>query len=195
MTFNASSNVQAVLRQIDPVDLVIEGDDNSWAAFSRDGLYRYALGRFWGEGELWPAPTMLFIGHNPSTADHRVDDPTLRKDIVYAKRERCGGVVLANVMAYRSTEKAGLIGRDIDPVGPLNIRVLRQLTRMSPIVAAWGRIDERLHARVVPALCLFELAGTLANKDLRVFCLGKNQDGSPKHPLYLPNAQPLEPWP
>jgi len=51
------------------------------AVLSRDGLYRYALRRVWDPAR----PAVLFIGLNPSTADHRIDDPTIRRCVRFAR--------------------------------------------------------------------------------------------------------------
>jgi hypothetical protein len=69
-------------------------------------------------------------------------------------------------------------------VGPANDHFLSDLAqRAGIIVCAWGagalgqdRVDQVLRL--------------LKGRDLK--CLGRNADGTPKHPLYLPKAATLE---
>ena len=70
------------------------------AVFSPCRTYRYALSRVWAADK----PYALFIGLNPSTADETLDDPTIRRCIDFAKRWGYGGLVMANLFAYRATE-------------------------------------------------------------------------------------------
>ena len=72
-----------------------------------------------------------------------------------------------------------------DPVGPLNpVAIERCIAAADRVVLAWGKIDPRLG-----------VAARFEAVDGQAQCLGKNGDGSPRHPLYLPNATPLEVWP
>jgi hypothetical protein len=64
-----------------------------------------------------------------------------------------------------------------DPVGPRNEEALKSIIRKAEvIVAAWGKHWLNDAARKLAAWILLQ-------KHTR--CLGRNQDGSPKHPLYL----------
>lgn len=170
-------------RHLLKLGLDVWGDDTSWAAFSPCGRYRYALGR----GDLCPllsARCMVFVLHNPSTADHSSDDPTLRKCLAFARREGCDRVILVNRFAFRSTDKARLLGLP-DAVGPLNSAVVPlAFSAGDLLVFAWGLVDHRID--YVPAWQF----GFLPRQ-----CLGINGDGSPKHPLYLPNDTALVGWP
>ena len=69
------------------------------ANFSRCRQYRYALWRQWGDGEDF----MLLIGLNPSTADHRQDDPTIRRCMGFARDWGYSGLCVANLFAYCAT--------------------------------------------------------------------------------------------
>jgi hypothetical protein len=52
------------------------------ATISADGRYRYRLERWWDEH----VPAVLFVMLNPSTADARDDDPTIRRCVAFARR-------------------------------------------------------------------------------------------------------------
>jgi len=60
--------------------------------------YRYALWRIWDKSK----PIVLFISLNPSTADEKEDDPTIRRCIGFAKSWGYGGLCMANLFAYRT---------------------------------------------------------------------------------------------
>lgn len=166
-------------------DAVLEryGDDSS-AYFSRCGKYRYRLYRRWSD-----AKHVTFVMLNPSTADARNDDPTIRRCIGFAKDWGCGCLEVLNIFALRSTSPRALI-HTFDPIGPLNNDFLLSLTLRTDrfIVAAWGR-----HGT------LWErgkwVAQMLARRDVSLHALGANKDGTPKHPLYVPGTATAEPWP
>lgn len=74
------------------------------AKISECGKYRYQLWRIWDES----LPKVLFIMHNPSTADADVDDPTIRRCIAYAKEWGYGGLYVGNLSPYRATDPKDL---------------------------------------------------------------------------------------
>lgn len=143
---------------------------NRSAVISRDGLYRYALRRVWDASK----PTVLFIGLNPSTADHRDDDPTLRRCMRFAMAWGFGQVAVANLFAFRTPSPRAL-RRARDPIGPLNDAWLRRLIGgAEKVVAAWGNHGSYL-ARDRAVLAMLE----------RPKCLGVTGRGFPTHPLYI----------
>lgn len=163
-----------------PPALLDEDDVLRTAFLSRDGVYRYRLGRRWGTG-----PYALFIMLNPSTADAMIDDPTIRRCIGFAKREGCGGLFVGNLFAYRATRPEHLVFAE-DPEGPENTRHLKAMIRDPHVelrVAAWGA-----HPQVNRACDPLPLAFDWK-------CLGRTQAGHPRHPLYVRSDQPLEEYP
>ncbi|MEO8632426.1 MAG: DUF1643 domain-containing protein, partial [Chloroflexota bacterium] len=104
------------------------------AVFSGDRRYRYRLWRRW---EL-SRPLIAFCMLNPSTADERSDDPTIRRCIGFARDWGYGGVEIVNVFALRATDPREL-RRLRDPVGPRNDSyVLDAAERAASVVIAWG---------------------------------------------------------
>jgi hypothetical protein len=171
------------------LDVVPRGDASAWAILSPCERYRYALGREWDETRA----TMIICALNPSTADERAEDPTLRKMIGYAKRDGLGSLILVNAFALRATDPKELT-RDPAPIGPLNDVVIdRVITVVDAgcLVAAWGKgPSPKLRPRFDALVSVLERAwpgGTLR-------CWGTNADGSPRHPLYLPSEMPLVEW-
>jgi hypothetical protein len=143
------------------------------AIFSPDRAYRYALTRTWGER----APA-VFVLLNPSTADAFRSDPTVTRCARFARREQCGGLVVVNLFALRSTDPR-VLRRHPDPAGPDNDRHILEYCRPGRLViAGWGA-HGRLRDRDRAVLALL----SAARVDLR--CLGTTAGGSPRHPLYL----------
>jgi hypothetical protein len=140
------------------------------AAFSPCRRYRYSLSRVWNP----KLPSVMFVGLNPSTADEREDDPTVRRCVGFARKWNFGGLILVNLFAYRSTDPASLLQAD-DPVGPENDEhILASARAAERVVLAWGA------------------KGSLFDRDQHVLsllpgahCLGFTKEGYPKHPLYL----------
>lgn len=156
--------------------------ETRFAAFDDTRTYRYRLGRIWN----LDVPAMTFIGLNPSTADAMADDPTIRRCRNFALREGCGGLVMVNLFAYRSTDP-GALRHVEDPVGPDNANYLLLMAASAgPAVAAWGT-GGSLHGRDRAVL-------RLLNGMKKLHCLGTTKDGHPRHPLYLAAKTPLEPY-
>lgn len=147
------------------------------ATFSGDRLYRYKLWRIWDETKR-PA---LFIGLNPSTADENIDDPTIRRCIDFAMQWGEGGLIMANLFAYRSTDPKELKGI-ADPVGRDNDEYLLDAHRKAGItVLAWGNGGTYLNRGDIVSKMLPGAA------HLRI-----TKQGQPQHPLYLPkNTRPM----
>lgn len=151
------------------------------AHISSCGRYRYMLRRSWS-GD----PRAVFVMLNPSTADALQDDPTIRRCIGFAKAWGCGGLWVGNLYAYRATNPRDLWTVD-DPVGPDNDLWLAScaLGVAGPVVAAWGA-----HARPDRVDAVRRLPGMGSLE-----ALGVTTAGAPRHPLYLPKAAQLAPWP
>ena len=147
------------------------------AVISRCGSYRYALWRTWDPAR----GAVMFIGLNPSTADATIDDPTLRRCMRFSKDWGYGGVIMANLFAFRATQPADLLEAD-RPIGPRNNRWLRQLADDAAlVVAAWG--NDGAHLGRATAVC--EMLPELS-------CLKVNGSGEPGHPLYIrATAKPI----
>lgn len=165
-------------------DLRVAGDDRAWAWLSRDGSYRYGLGRRWHPTHAPMTVCML----NPSTADERVVDPTVRKLLHFAQRDGHGGLVVVNLFALRSADPSYMvdwIAEGRDPVGPANDAAIDALLSRFVPVAAWGAFSHKF---------IRERAAAVMAMRPRWQCFGTTKDGHPKHPCYLPNATSAEAW-
>lgn len=153
------------------------GDElKTGAIFSPCRTYRYRLWRQWDSSLPWA----LFCGLNPSTADEAVDDPTIRREIGFAKLWGFGGLYKVNAFGYRSTDPRGLASA-ADPIGPDNDWSIAEAAAMCEVrIAAWGADKAVTPARVKALLAALGPC----------YCLGTTKAGHPKHPLYLPaNAE------
>ena len=174
--------------------LVTEGAPGSWAVFSQDRAYRYMLARTWDpydQGDSLFAdpvrPLMVFVMLNPSTADAFKPDPTITRCLGFAKRERCGGILVVNLCGYRATDPKALL-KVADPVGPHNEELVQRALRnplMAIGVAAWGAISPRVRQRASGIIVAAKCSRSL-------WCLGKTKAGEPRHPLMLAASAPLE---
>lgn len=151
------------------------------AIISQCGRYRYSLSRAWADGR----GMMTFVMLNPSTADASLDDPTIRRCIGFAKREGLGSLRVVNLFGLRSADPSALAEAD-DPTGPENWRYVGEaMDDAETIVCAWG-------AHPFASKNSYSLQMTAGK--MRMVCLGKTKGGHPRHPLYVPSAQPLEPF-
>lgn len=146
--------------------------------FSECRLFRYTLWRQW---DLTNSTYVMFIGLNPSTADEKLDDPTIRRCIQYAKDWGFGALCMTNLFAYRATEPIKMKSYP-NPVGPENDRWLVACAREAGVVvAAWGNNGQFL-GRNEEVMNLLD----------HLHCLRITKERQPEHPLYLPkNAVPV----
>ena len=146
------------------------------------GEYRYRLWRIWDPN----ATVMVWVLLNPSEADETKDDPTLRKCMGFARRNRHGGVILVNLFAWVDPHPRSLRSA-ADPIGSDNDgHVLWACRGSATIVAGWGA--HRLASDRARHVC--ELIRGTAERDLR--CFGKTKDGFPRHPGRLAYSSVLE---
>lgn len=146
-----------------------------------------------------PRRTFVFVMLNPSTADARTDDPTIRRCLGFARREGATRMVVVNLFSRRCTDPQGLLAPPSLPHKPTAseraawvsaITRIDRVRRLGPkehemwlprIVAAWGNGPRNagmlVHARVNEFL---EVARGRA-----IYCLGTTHEEMPRHPLYV----------
>ncbi|HUJ45239.1 MAG TPA: DUF1643 domain-containing protein [Opitutaceae bacterium] len=143
--------------------------------FSPDRRYRYTLIHRWDE-LLDPGRGIAWICLNPSTADERQLDPTLRRIRDFSAAWGYAFFVMLNLFAWRATDPAAMKAA-VDPIGPDNDPWIDHWgTRAERIIVGWGEHgahrgrDRQVLARLDPR---------------KTFCLGRNASGQPRHPLYV----------
>lgn len=151
------------------------------AHISDCGKYRYRLWREWDRSK----PTLAFLMLNPSTADHLTDDPTITRCMSRAIAGKYGRLEVANLFPLRATDPDELLTHP-DPVGPkrgsgpAEGAILDVIERAHAVICAWGA-HPAAAARAAEVMHIIRIVG-MRNK---LFHLGLNKDGSPKHPLYI----------
>jgi len=167
------------------------------ANFSKDKKFRYCLTRDWSG--LFPVKTVMFIGLNPSTADDKIDDPTIRRCIGFASSWGYNKLIMTNLFAWRETDSKKLYLRwknlgDITSsenyyeyldwvIGRENNNyILQGQKEASRIIAAWGSEGKKYSRRVKEVI-------TLLRED-KIFCLGNTC----RHPLYTRKDIQLMPF-
>lgn len=158
--------------------------------------YRYTLTRHIEYDQPLPYDDcrLCWVMLNPSTADELVDDPTIRRVIRFTKDRRYTDLTVVNLFAARTTRPLHLLEMD-DPVGPDNREWIETTFADSDeVVFAWGAWMSA-NWRRLPITSTPPYVGDLADKHgHEPLCLGVTANGSPRHPLYVPAAQPLVPY-
>jgi hypothetical protein len=157
---------------------------DSYAVFDTARAHRFALTRRWaGDGA-----TAAFIMLNPSTATAAANDATLRRCISAARRTGHNALLVLNLFTAISTDPRALVDHP-EPAGPIPDDALTVLAPLADtVIAAWGTGHSALHHRATT------VAELLVRQRLRPMCLGTNRDGTPKHPVRLPESTPLTPY-
>lgn len=163
-------------------------DVKKFAALSPCLRYRYVLIREWS-----PKPKLAWIMLNPSTADDKRDDPTIRVCIGRALRMNAGGIIVVNLFALRATNPEAL-WKASDPVGPSNDKYIQREIIDRPfdfkplaVIAAWGNYGDFLgRDKVVRSM--------LAKHKVYLHNLGLTGDGHPRHPLRIPYTYQPQMW-
>jgi len=157
------------------------------AITSPDGVYRYSLTRVWDAS----LPHDLWIMCNSSTANHEIDDPSVRRCMGFSRRFGSGGFAIVNAYAFKATKPADMWAAEaagVDIVGPENDGWIKAhlMTEQGRVIAAWGshpKLD-----RVAQVIKIIRAEGR------EPVCLGTTKDGSPRHPLMLRNDASMDGW-
>lgn len=139
------------------------------AQFSEDRKYRYALWRICNEDK----PLVMFIGLNPSTANERTDDPTIRRVTRFANDWGYGGFYMMNLFGIVTPYPADLKTCG-DPIGENDHWLEKIAIDCGMICFVWGAFPEAM-----------DRAKEVAGRFPGAYCMGRTKAGHPKHPLYL----------
>lgn len=162
------------------------------AEVSADGQYRFTLTRSWRHPPQCIGGSVLWIGHNPSTADAEKDDPTVRRMIEFSDSWGYGRLALVNLLPFRTSspyeahkwfwEKWSVedwVNATGRPKAILdNARAIdEQRQDAAKIIACWGAI-----AGPVANLAL-DVRKYLAERNIPLCILSLTGEGYPSHPL------------
>lgn len=177
-----------------PLDFQIKYD----ASVSACGTFRWKLTRFFGESQIGGGAVLPWIMLNPSTADGRVDDPTLKRIIGFSWRWGFDGLVVVNLYPYRSSKPSALRAwlhwdewadwAARDAIWENQARVANDLESFDAAMAAWGSPVGAFGNEVtLGAKALLDTVNDPErggrDRVLKLFCLGTAQNGDPKHPM------------
>lgn len=181
--------------------------------------WRYELWRRWG-----PRPnsigrgSLVFVMLNPSTADSKTDDPTVRRCVGFAWGAGYTGLKVVNLFAHRDRDPGFLVETGTAAAGrhrahvrecrrtgrrPLDRRFFEkneQESYVGPDNDAWIKgACERKDVVLAwgsrgPDWRAEEVLEILKGSAARILCLGRTKAGRPRHPLYVPASKALEPW-
>ena len=142
------------------------------AKFCEAKKNRYFLKREWDSSK----GLLLYIMLNPSVADDKNDDPTIRRLINFTKKFNYGGFLVSNIFT-KITSNPKKLDKSRGMTKTNFEKLLKLINKVDQIVYAWGNSVEE------PKI----LKDLISNPK----CFGKNYNGTPKHPLYLPKNSKL----
>ena len=157
------------------------------AGISSDKLHRFYLKRSWDSDK----DTLGWIMLNPSTADSKVDDPTVRKCVGFAKRWGYGSILIGNLFSYRSPSPRllkALLQKDTN-CDEADEELVSMIRSCSKVVVGWGANGQFYAGRVS------EVRDLILSSGVESVSLGTTMAGHPKHPLYVPYVVKTEAWP
>lgn len=183
-------------------------NDDKGATFNADRTHRYRCWRTW-DADL---PPLAWLMLNPSTADERVLDPTLKRVRAFSIAWGFGGFEVWNLWSLRSTDPKGLWARlrERDQQAPFRtlqepfnanvIAILAELPRFRDAVCAWGDFSGcPTSMRPMAENVAGAIASTVAPDGMNLWCLGRTKSGQPIHPLArgkhrVPDGAPRLPY-
>ena len=145
--------------------------------------HRDQLTRYWGDDHDLN-DVFIFIGLNPSTADEKEDDATIRRLVQFAKDNGNNMLIVMNLFSIVNTDPKTLkkVSKKIlDKSKNRNFEsIIRCLDYYSTnrVVLGGGSMSN-LYGR------LDELLKILKEKRIKPYCYGTTKSNLPKHPLYL----------
>lgn len=173
------------------------------ASISPCGAYRFLLTRCWDQ-----RPRLVVCMFNPSTADAREDDPTIRLVCQIASHNGYGAIDVVNGIPLRSPtpdeavqmarweERRVWEDRDRlqDNLAAIHTAVANPNT--GGVLLAWGALAARCPEWFDRVL---EEIRTALAPGVPLLCLGRTKDGYPLHPLArgrmkVRHDAPLIPW-
>ncbi len=151
-----------------------------------DGPYRYTLTRTWDE----TLPKLMYLGHNPSTADHTKEDATSRRFLGFARLWGYGSYTTVNVAALRARDKKEL-PKHADPFGPRNQEFISESAEKADKIVVCCGTPSWEHGRA-KAVRLFAWLSSAFNlygvRDQGEEEPKLTKDGFPVHLLYQPSS-------
>lgn len=146
----------------------------------------------WREWDV-TLPRVVWVMLNPSIADDRMLDQTLRQVLFFSQAFGFGRFDIVNLFAWQATDPSKLryLHRGPTPedaVGQDNDAVIAEVClQASKVIVGWG-VNGWWMGRNATVTQLLREEGH------ELHCLGVTKEGHPKHPLYLSHETQLERW-
>lgn len=132
--------------------------------------------------------TLFVIGLNPSTADNKTPDRTIRKVMGIAEGHKCDSFVMLNLYPQRATNPDNLHEKLDEQLFAQNLQEIKNTlsgVEKPLIFSAWGNKIEKRNYFKQCIKVIFEQIGNNA----QWLKTGKlTTKGNPRHPLYAPYA-------
>ena len=143
------------------------------AEFSKNKKHRYYLSRKWSEKEQ-----VLFILLNPSKGGDINDDPTIKRLISISKSLDYGGFKVVNLYTIINPKRNKLYEKKRRFSRKNKNLIINLVTQYKTIVYGWGATENE------PIW--------LKNIIKNPMCFYINNNGTPKHPLYIKKSFTLK---
>jgi hypothetical protein len=161
-------------------------DRDAWISPCKQ--FRYTLTRRWGHSRAAGLTCWLLL--NPSTADGKKDDQTVRRIVDFSHQWGYDALVVVNLFGLRATRPAAL-ALAADPIGPDNDAALLDACLTADlVVAAWGAQPLAVN-RSRDVLALLDQRST-SGRPFPMSCLGLTTSGQPRHPSRRSRSASLE---
>ena len=154
--------------------------------FNTDRTHRFTLFRYWGNHDDFACG----ISMNPSGAAEDVGDPTVDGMARRAKELwGVGAYYQLNVMSIRGTYSSDLAKTSVINLPENDEWIRRIASKARFVVVSWGNPGHASGRGPAVEAILREVCDPA-----KVFCFGRNKNGSPVHPLYQRIDAPLVPY-
>ncbi len=162
------------------------------ASFTKDGMRRLELKRAWDIDR----PMACVIGLNPSTADGKEDDPTIRRIIGLLDAAEYGGFIIVNLFSVVATDPEDCrkicVKAEWADIVYDNASLVAACKAVKIVIPAWGAGANRSWVKTRAEQVTYALKDGMGKP--KVLCWGRTKHGHPRHPLFLKKDAALEPF-
>ena len=135
---------------------------------------------------------LIVVGYNPSTADDKQIDPTMRFVLGIAEFNGYDGIAMVNLYPLRSTNPNDLPLEVDESLVKENLFHIDSILGEYPsadILLAYGNmVNNRSYTKDIAK----KLINLFKDKSRHIYCLAKLKSGNPKHPLRTPYSTKLQ---
>lgn len=163
------------------------------ATFSPDNTKRYLLARWWYAAASESTESVHFIMLNPSIADARMDDPTVRKCMGFATRWRFNRLVITNLVPDITSRPSALPYWSGTEKFNLD-RIRDSMSTCKITVCAWGNMTPFLRDYVAIPEYVRVVREIAFDTRTDLYRIGTTAKGYPLHPSRCAYTLAPEKW-